>query len=131
MIGVRPSGKRSRVSHWTTLVAALALGLPLAIGGCSASFDVHVVPAAPAVSKDELAQVLTDEIVRRTGQRPDLIRCPSDLPRTTGASVSCELIQAGQRMGTVTATINDQGRVRYDYDIAVPTPPATAPGPGK
>ena len=132
MSATAPSRGPRGVARRATLIAMVMLGGAWALAGCSTSLDVHTTqPPAPAVGKDELARVLTDELVRKTGQRPDSINCPADLPRTSGANVRCTLVQAGQQVGVVTATINNQGRISYDYDINAPAPTQPSPGPGR
>ena len=112
------------------LTASLAVCMPLAVGGCSA--DGQVTPAStpasapasgPAVTKDALDRELVDSLAQKTGLRPDLVNCPSDLPRAIGATVNCEIIKAGHRVGTATVTLDDGAHVHVSFDIDLSTLP--------
>jgi len=78
------------------------------------------------VSKDALDRGLVDSIAQKAGVRPDVVNCPSDLPRAVGATVNCEIIKAGHRIGTVTVTLNQDNRVHINYDIDLSTIPGAS-----
>ncbi|WP_026123575.1 DUF4333 domain-containing protein [Nocardiopsis chromatogenes] len=77
---------------------------------------------AAAVSADEVARQASDVLAETTGQTPDSLTCPEDLPAEVGASIRCELTADGQTLGvTVTATAVEGTNV--DFDVVVDETP--------
>jgi uncharacterized protein DUF4333 len=90
------------------LVAVVAL---LALAGCGGG-------GTPTVDKDKLADSISDDLERQTGQRPHKITCPGDLKGEVGETVRCELTAQGKTLG-VTVEVTDVDGTDVAYSVQV------------
>lgn len=89
----------------TTIAAAAALFAAPLFAGCAAS----AVPAADVEA--QIAQVIEEE----TGNAPDGVSCPDDLPGETGAETTCEITVDGTTVNAmITVTSADGSDVNFD-----------------
>jgi hypothetical protein len=93
-------------------VAGIALGaLSLLLStGCSSE--------DPVIDRDDVAEQASAVLEEQVGQAPDEFTCPEDLPAEVGASIRCELTEAGQTYGvTVTTTSVDGDDAQFDVKV--------------
>ncbi|WP_105566723.1 DUF4333 domain-containing protein [Microbacterium halophytorum] len=88
-----------------TIAAAAALFAAPLFAGCAAS----AVPAADVEA--QISQVIEGE----TGNAPDGVSCPEDLPGEEGAEMTCEITVDGTTVdATITVTSADGSDVNFD-----------------
>jgi serine/threonine protein kinase len=105
----RPGRKRGAA----VVVLAAALAAALGFGGPT-SPPPPPVPAATV--EREIAQLDQDQ----TGQPPQPVTCPADLPAEDGAELRCKLASQGRQFGvSVTVTSIQDGHVEYDIVIDI------------
>lgn len=72
----------------------------------------------PMVHRDEVAKQASAALEGEVGRAPDDITCPEDLPAKVGASVRCELTDAGETIGVTVTTVSvDDGKARLDVQV--------------
>ena len=97
--------------------ASLVTALVLATSGCSASGSVSV-GETPSVPGDHLAAVVSEQLTKTVGKKPDTVRCPTMKDAKKGSAVRCTLTDAGRTYGvTVTATEVKGSDVRTDIQV--------------
>lgn len=88
-------------------VAAGLFGLTLALTGCSGKLDAADVEAR-----------VSEQFQAQTGEAPDSVDCPEDLPAEQGAEIGCEVVMAGQPLGiTVTVSSIEGSTVNLDIQV--------------
>jgi hypothetical protein len=115
------------------LLLTPVLFLAIALTGCSASVTV----GDPATSETTGADANVDDQVipqatvesdiassleKSVGQRPDAVKCPSDLAARQGESIRCVLHAGTDRLGvtaTVTSASVQDGKLDYKLDVKV------------
>jgi hypothetical protein len=75
--------------------------------------DLHIVQT---IGKESVAAQITDQISRRIGRAPESVTCPADLRGDEGATLRCELTDAGKTYG-VTVTTVSRGDVAFDFKV--------------
>jgi Domain of unknown function (DUF4333) len=73
------------------------------VQGDQAKFDMVKV-----YDKNQVATILTDNLTQQVGHKPDSVTCPDGLKATDGATLRCQLTDAGQTYG-VTVSVSGQG----------------------
>ncbi len=110
---VRKAGRPGRKRGAAVVVLTAALAAALGFGG-GTSPPPPPVPAA-TVERD-IAQLDQDQ----TGQPPQPVTCPADLPAEDGAELRCTLTSQGQQFAvSVTVTSIQGGTVEYDIVIDI------------
>ncbi|GGQ83419.1 DUF4333 domain-containing protein [Streptomyces althioticus] len=71
-----------------------------------------------AVHKARVAQAVSDKLTATTGQRPDKVTCPENLPARVGATIRCELTAGSDTLGVTVTTTAVNGK-EVDFDIKV------------
>ncbi|MCW2632734.1 MAG: hypothetical protein JWR88_1696 [Pseudonocardia sp.] len=100
--------------------AVLALFVGFGIAGCGTA----------TVSKDQVAQQISDQLTKQVGQKPDSVSCPDDLPATVGATVRCTLKVATDSLGvTAKVTAVDGSNVKFDIQVDQTVTPGATPPP--
>ncbi len=94
--------------------ATLAM-LTLAGGASGCSFSAGMTQA---VSKEQAATKISQQLEQQVGQRPDSVTCPTDLSAEEGESIRCELTAGGDTLG-VTATVTSVDGSDVEFDIQV------------
>ena len=83
------------------------------VNGSDVKFDM-----AETVDKNEVAKVISYQLTQRVGSKPDSVTCPDNLRGVQGATLRCELTDAGQKYGiSVTVTNVDAGDVNFDFKV--------------
>jgi hypothetical protein len=112
----------SRPSAATWVLPAVAAGVLLA--GCSVSAEVG--SPAPKVSKQKLADTVSERLAASTGQARPHITCPDDLVGKVGSTTRCTLTASdGSTLGvTVKVTSVDGKDVEFDIKADETASPA-------
>ena|ERR1700752_4047954 len=83
------------------------------VNGSDVKFDM-----AESVDKNEVANVISYQLTKQVGSKPDAVTCPNNLKGVQGAMLRCELTDAGQKYGiSVTVTNVDAGDVNFDFKV--------------
>ena len=69
--------------------------------------DLYIVQS---IGKDTVSRQITEQITRQIGRAPESVRCPADLRGDVGATLRCELVDAGQTYGVTVTTEGTSGR---------------------
>lgn len=70
------------------------------------------------VDKAQVATEIGDQLGQQVGHKPDSVTCPDNLKGTVGATLRCELTDAGQTYGVnVNVTSVDAGDVKFDFKV--------------
>jgi hypothetical protein len=70
------------------------------------------------VDKNQVAKVISYQLTQQAGSKPDSVTCPDDLKGIQGATLRCQLTDAGQKYGiSVTVTNVDAGDVNFDFKV--------------
>jgi hypothetical protein len=96
------------------IVPAMAVLVGVSLGGCTAT-----VTTEKKISPASLEQSAIEALAQQVGQRPDALRCPSELTAKVGESTRCELTDGDVRLGvTVTVkSVDDAGNAKYDITV--------------
>jgi len=100
----------------------IALSVVCGLGACSASDPTGSGngggPAGDAVDRVTVASQVADQLAKQVGRRPDAVTCPRDLPGQVGASIRCELTDAGQTYGITVRTTSVLGaKVNFNIEV--------------
>ena len=122
--------KPDSVSCPGDLKAAVGAELNCAMKVKGAPFNVNVTVTSvdgdrvkfdmvETVDKDDVAKQNSDQLAKQFGKAPESVTCPDNLKGTKGATLRCELTDAGQTYGvTVTVTdVQDGGDVLFDIKV--------------
>ncbi len=83
------------------------------IDGDNAKFDM-----VETVDKSQVVSQISDQLNQQVGHKPDSVTCPDNLKGTVGATLRCELTDAGQTYGvTVTVASVDGGDVNFNFKV--------------
>ena len=83
------------------------------VNGSDVKFDM-----AETVDKNEVAKVISYQLTQQVGSKPDSVTCPDNLKGVEGATLRCQLTDAGQKYGiSVTVTNVDAGDVNFDFKV--------------
>jgi hypothetical protein len=70
------------------------------------------------VYKDDVANQISTQLSQQVGHKPASVSCPRDLVATVGATLRCNVTDAGQTYGvTITVTNVDAGNVGFDFTV--------------
>ncbi len=98
-----------RCSHPVAKMVLVALAVLFAVA-CGTTPEK--IPA------DTAARQIADQLEAEVGQRPDEVRCPSDLQARVGAEMRCELVDRGVTYGIgITITEVDGGVATFDIRV--------------
>lgn len=89
-------------------------------------FTFSVLPrTAVGVDAATVAATITSKLVEKTGQRPEKVSCPRDLPASKGAVITCVLTAAdGDLDVKVTVTsVGADDRTEFDFEVLKPAKP--------
>jgi predicted thioesterase len=79
----------------------------------NAKFDIVAV-----VDRNEVATRISQRVADSGGNKPGSVTCPEDLTAVVGATLRCELTDAGERHGvTVGVTSVDGGDVKFNFKV--------------
>jgi hypothetical protein len=96
----------------TLLVSGAAVGLMASAGACSCSIGAS---SSHAVSQSDVANQITAKMTDAAGNKPDTVKCPTDLPAKVGAQINCEMKVKGSTYNVnVTVTSVNGGDVKFD-----------------
>ena len=89
-------------------VLCVAVGaLTGGVAGCSAG--------PKTVSKADVENQISSKMTDASGNKPDSVSCPNELPATLGSTVDCDIKVKGQEDGVnVTVTSVDGDKVNFD-----------------
>jgi hypothetical protein len=91
----------------------VVLGVAAATASCSFSAST-----GGSVSGDKIASVVSSQLAKEVGQKPDSVTCPNDLKAEKGATTRCALTANGKKYGvTVTATSVSNGHVHFGIKV--------------
>ncbi|MGO9383714.1 MAG: DUF4333 domain-containing protein [Mycobacterium sp.] len=83
------------------------------VNGNDVKFDM-----VETVDKNQVASVISDKLTQQVGSKPDSVTCPDNLKGVEGATLRCQLTDAGQKYGiSVTVTNVDAGDVNFDFKV--------------
>jgi predicted thioesterase len=84
------------------------------VDGDKVKFDM-----VETVDKAQVAEEISGQLAQQAGRKPESVTCPDNLKGVAGATLECELTDAGQTYGiTVTVTSVDAGDVKFDIKVA-------------
>jgi hypothetical protein len=115
-------GNRQAGTHMLG-AAVIALSVACGVGACSASDSTSGDVAGDSVDRATVASQVADQLAKQVGRRPDAVTCPRDLPSEIGASIRCELTDAGQTFGITVRTTSVLGS-KVNFNIEVDKQPA-------
>lgn len=75
--------------------------------------DLHIVQT---IGRESVAEQITEQISRQIGRAPESVTCPADLKGDEGATMRCELTDAGVTFG-VTVTAVSRGDAAFDFTV--------------
>ncbi len=90
----------------------LSAGVAFALTACGSD----------AVSSDDLESEVAAQLEELTGQAPDSVSCPDDLPAEVGAEVRCTLTAGSDTFG-LTLTVTEVDGDTASFDIVVDDAP--------
>jgi len=106
--------KGGRVAGRGFMVAAMvgAAFVPV-VAGCTSGQQQQTL------SGEKVANWIAAEVTRGTGERPDWVACPEDLPAKEGSVIRCVFTAAGGTQSGVTVTSRGStgSGVAFDYMI--------------
>ena len=103
------------MSHLARVRAGRRLGVPLL---AALALACTACGGPSAVTGEQLARQVSDQLTEQVGQKPDKVSCPDDLEAEKGASSRCALTDSGQSYGvTVTTTGVDGDTVRFHVQV--------------
>ncbi len=71
-----------------------------------------------AVAADEVETLLAEQYEKESGQAPDKVDCPEDLPAEKGAEIECTLTVDETELSLIlTATTVEDDTVNFDIEI--------------
>jgi len=83
------------------------------VNGKDVKFDM-----VETVDKNQVASIISDKLTQQVGRKPESVTCPDNLKGVEGATLRCELADAGQKYGiAVTVTGVDAGDVNFDFKV--------------
>jgi hypothetical protein len=82
----------------------------------SAEGDTVDLQIVQAIAKADVAAQIAEQIGRQIGRAPESVTCPTDLMGEDGATLRCELTDAGQTYG-VSVTAVSRGEVSFDFTV--------------
>ncbi|MBB4852951.1 hypothetical protein HNP40_000317 [Mycobacteroides chelonae] len=99
-----------------SLMIASALLSMAALSGCHASVDVGTTKE---ISKEKLANGVSDALKQKVGTTPSTSKCDGPLKGSKGDTQRCWISDSrGQVYGvTVTATTIDGDHIKFDIDV--------------
>ncbi|MGK2868748.1 MAG: DUF4333 domain-containing protein [Mycobacterium sp.] len=68
------------------------------------------------IGGDVVAEQITEQISRQIGRAPESVTCPTDLGGEAGATLRCQLTDAGETYGVTVTTVN-RGTVTFDFTV--------------
>ena len=97
------------------IAAATMLAAVLLASGCNASVSV----GKKTVSKDQVAQQISDQLTKQIGQTPDDVTCPDDLEAKVGATLTCVLTDGSDQYDVaVKVTSVKDGKADFSIQVA-------------
>lgn len=93
------------------LVCGTASGLVAGVDACSCS-----VGSSHTVSKSDVAHQITSKLTDATGNKPDSVNCPDDLPARVGAQLNCEM-KVKDRVFNVNVTVTSVKGSDVKFDM--------------
>jgi Domain of unknown function (DUF4333) len=97
----------------TLLVSGAAAGLMASAGACSCSIG----SSSHAVSKSDVAQQITSKLTDASGNKPESVTCPGDLPAKVGAQLNCTM-KVKDRTFNVNVTVTSVNGSDVKFDMA-------------
>ncbi|ABL04367.1 DUF4333 domain-containing protein [Mycobacterium ulcerans] len=95
----------------TFLVSGAAVGLMASAGACSCSIGT----GSHSVSKSDVAEQIKAKMTDASGNKPESVTCPGDLPAKVGAQANCEMkVKDSTYNVNVTVTSVDGKDVKFD-----------------
>jgi predicted thioesterase len=83
------------------------------VNGSSVDFDI-----VETVDKDAVADQINSQLTEQVGHPPESVTCPDNLKGTVGATLRCQLSDAGANYGVgVTVTGVQGGDVKFDIEV--------------
>jgi hypothetical protein len=67
--------------------------------------------------KNQVATILTDNLTQQVGHKPDSVTCPDGLKATDGATLRCQLTDAGQTYGVTVSVSGQGGDANLNYKV--------------
>ncbi|KRD14813.1 hypothetical protein ASE48_29515 [Mycobacterium sp. Root265] len=75
--------------------------------------DLHI---EQTIGRETVAEQIAEQIGRQIGRAPQSVTCPADLGGNEGATLRCELRDAGKTYGVTVTTVN-RGEVTFDIKV--------------
>jgi hypothetical protein len=127
LIQIRRTGQRGRglalagliLSYVCLAVAVVSIAVLVIASSSkpSAAVSAHW-GVVTSVDKDQVARQISTMLAQQVGHEPDSVHCPDDLNGTVGATLRCEMTDAGQHFGvTVTVTSVEGTDVRIHVKV--------------
>lgn len=83
------------------------------VNGTSVDFDI-----VETVDKNVVASQISSQLTQQVGHAPESVTCPDNLKGTVGATLRCQLTDAGTAYGVgVTVTAVAGGDVKFDIQV--------------
>lgn len=95
------------------------------VDGGNVKFDM-----VETVDKNQVASQISDQLEQQVGRKPESVTCPDNLKGVSGATLRCQLTDAGDTYGiNVTVTGVHAGVVNFDFKVdSTPSPgPSASP----